>query len=318
MNVNCTDQHETYCFGIDVGGTTIKCGLFEVTGQLIDKWEIPTRTENNGSAILPDAAAAIAAKMKERQLSASEVFGIGIGIPGPVNEAGEVPAAVNLHWGYVHIVNEMQSLTGLKVKAANDANAAALGEMWKGGGAGYQNVCLVTLGTGVGGGIVHDGKIVVGSHGGAGELGHIHVSDSITKQCNCGNYGCLEQVASATGITNLAKSYLQTSTAPSVLRDADISAKAVFDAVKAQDTLAMEIGEQFGKYLGVALAHTASVLDPDIFIIGGGVSKAGTILIDYVQKYYTKYAFIPSKNTPFALAQLGNDAGIYGAAKLVC
>lgn len=313
-----TNHNTTYCFGIDVGGTTIKCGLFEVTGELLDKWEIPTRTENKGSAILPDIAAAIAAKMEEHQFPNQKIAGIGLGIPGPVNEAGEIPAAVNLHWGYVHLVNEMQALTGLKVKAANDANAAALGEMWKGGGVGYQNVCLVTLGTGVGGGIVHNGQIVVGSHGGAGEIGHIHVSDSITQQCNCGNYGCLEQVASATGITNLAKSYLQNTATPSLLRETDISAKTVFDAVKAKDTLAMEIAEQFGKYLGLALAHTASVLDPDIFVIGGGVSKAGTILIDYVQKYYTQYAFIPSKHTPFALAQLGNDAGIYGAAKLVC
>jgi len=306
-----------YCFGIDVGGTTVKCGLFDVKGTVIDKWEIPTRTENNGSNILPDVAATIADKIREKSLDRDEIAGIGIGVPGPVNEEGEVPTAVNLHWGYVNLVAQMEKMTGLEVKAGNDANVAALGEMWKGGGAGYHNVVLVTLGTGVGGGIINDSKIVVGSHGAGGEIGHIHVTDSLTQKCNCGNCGCLEQVASATGITFLANRRLEADSTPSILRGGEISAKTVFDAVKQNDAVAIEIAEEFGKYLGLALANIAGVTDPDIFVIGGGVSKAGPVLLDYIVKYYREYAFLSCKDTPFALAELGNDAGIYGAARLV-
>lgn len=306
-----------YCFGIDVGGTTIKCGLFDVKGTVLDKWEIKTRTENNGCNILPDVADTIADKIREKNLDRDEIAGIGLGVPGPVNEEGEVPAAVNLHWGYVHLVSQMERLTGLEVKAGNDANVAALGEMWKGGGAGYHNVVLVTLGTGVGGGIINNGQIITGTHGAGGEIGHIHVTDSLDTKCNCGNCGCLEQVASATGITFLAKRRLAKDDKPSTLRGANLSAKAVFDAVKKNDEVAIEIAEEFGRYLGAALANIAGVTDPDIFVIGGGVSKAGPVLLEFIQKYYKKYAFMACKETPFALAELGNDAGIYGAAKLV-
>ncbi len=306
-----------YCFGIDVGGTTIKCGLFDVKGEVLDKWEILTRKENHGSYILPDVAETIADKIREKDLDREEIAGIGIGIPGPVNAEGEVLAAVNLHWGYVHIVDQMERLTGLQVKAGNDANVAALGEMWKGGGAGYHNVVLVTLGTGVGGGIITNGNVIAGAHGAGGEIGHIHVTDSVEMDCNCGNRGCLEQVASATGITYLATRRLGKDDAPSILRGRELSAKAVFDAVKENDPIALEIAEEFGRYLGLALANIAGVVDPEIFVIGGGVSKAGPVLLAYIQKYYRQYAFLPCKETAFALAELGNDAGIYGAAKLV-
>lgn len=308
---------KNYCFGIDIGGTTVKCGLFQVSGEVVDKWEIPTRTENNGANILPDVAASIAAKIQERKLDKEEIAGVGVGVPGPVNEAGEIPCAVNLHWGYVNLVKELGGLTGLPVKAGNDANVAALGEMWKGGGAGYQNVIMVTLGTGVGGGIIVGGKIVTGSNGAGGEIGHVHVEDTIEDACNCGNKGCLEQVASATGIVRLAKEALAASDKASILREQEVTAKAVFDAVKAEDELAKEVAERFGKYLGKALAVFAGVVDPQVYVIGGGVSKAGTILLDYIQKYYKEYAFSACKNAVFALAKLGNDAGIYGAAKLI-
>lgn len=308
---------KNYCFGIDIGGTTVKCGLFQVSGEVVDKWEIPTRTENNGANILPDVAASIAAKIQERKLDKEEIAGVGVGVPGPVNEAGEIPCAVNLHWGYVNLVKELGDLTGLPVKAGNDANVAALGEMWKGGGAGYQNVIMVTLGTGVGGGIIVGGKIVTGSNGAGGEIGHVHVEDAIEDACNCGNKGCLEQVASATGIVRLAKEALAASDKASILREQEVTAKAVFDAVKAEDELAKEVAERFGKYLGKALAVFAGVVDPQVYVIGGGVSKAGTILLDYIQKYYKEYAFSACKNAAFALAKLGNDAGIYGAAKLI-
>ena len=306
-----------YCFGIDVGGTTVKCGLFSVKGDILDKWEIPTRTENNGVNILPDVAAAIDAKIQEKGIARDTIAGVGVGIPGPVNEDGAVICAVNLHWGYVELEKELEKLTGLTVKAGNDANVAALGEMWKGGGAGYHNVVMVTLGTGVGGGLMVNGKSVTGTHGAGGEIGHIHVEDDETLSCNCGNQGCLEQYASATGVVRLANRMLEATDKASVLRNEEVTAKAVFDAAKAGDELAMEVAEKFGKYLGTALAVIAGVVDPEVFVIGGGVSKAGKILLDYVEKYYKKYVFQGSRDCAFALAELGNDAGICGAAKLV-
>ena len=306
-----------YCFGIDVGGTTVKCGLFDVSGALLDKWEIPTRTENDGINILPDVAQTIAEKIGQKGLDREEIAGIGVGVPGPVNEAGEVPCAVNLHWGYVNIAGDLERLTGFPVKAGNDANVAALGELWKGGGAGHHSMIMVTLGTGVGGGIIINDKIVAGAHGAAGEIGHAHVEDAITDPCNCGNCGCLEQVASATGIVRLANEILASTTAPSVLRNRKVTAKAVWDAVKEGDALAIQVAERFGTYLGKALAVFAAVADPEIIVIGGGVSKAGEILLDYVTAPYQKYAFSACRETEFALATLGNDAGICGAARMV-
>lgn len=306
-----------YCFGIDVGGTTVKCGLFDVSGALLDKWEIPTRTENDGINILPDVAQTIAEKIGQKGLDREEIAGIGVGVPGPVNEAGEVPCAVNLHWGYVNIAGDLERLTGFPVKAGNDANVAALGELWKGGGAGHHSMIMVTLGTGVGGGIIINDKIVAGAHGAAGEIGHAHVEDSITDPCNCGNCGCLEQVASATGIVRLANEILASTKAPSVLRNRKVTAKAVWDAVKEGDALAVQVAERFGTYLGKALAVFAAVADPEIIVIGGGVSKAGEILLDYVTTPYQKYAFSACRETEFALATLGNDAGICGAARMV-
>ena len=306
-----------YCFGIDIGGTTVKCGLFNVKGDILEKWEIPTRTENNGVNILPDVAAAINGKIAEKKIDRAEIAGVGVGIPGPVGEDGAVLCAVNLHWGYVQLEDQLERLLGVPVKAGNDANVAALGEMWKGGGAGYHNVVMVTLGTGVGGGIIVNGKIITGTHGAGGEIGHIHVEDDETESCNCGCQGCLEQYASATGVVRLANRMLASSDQPSILREGEVSAKTVFDAVKAGDALAQEIAEQFGKYLGSALSVVAGVVDPEVFVIGGGVSKAGQVLLDYIEKYFKKYAFSGCKGCLFTLAELGNDAGICGAARLV-
>ena len=312
-----------YVFGIDVGGTSVKCGLFQTDGTLLEKWEIPTRTENGGSEILPDIAKSVKAKMAEKGIAADDVAGVGIDVPGPVNDKGELSIAVNLNWGYKNIVKELSDeLGGMAVKAANDANAAALGEMWAGGGKGSKNLVMVTLGTGVGGGIIVDGKIVAGAHGAGGEVGHACVEPEEEAVCNCGNHGCLEQMTSATGIVRLAKKYLASHDTPSSLRERgeSISAKAVFDAVKANDAVAMEIAEEFGRYLGYALANLATfacVVDPEVIVVGGGVSKAGQILIDGVAKYYREAAFIACKDTPIVLASLGNDAGIYGAAKML-
>ena len=307
-----------YCFGIDVGGTSVKCGLFQTDGTLADKWEIPTRTENQGENILPDVAEAIRNKMQERGIDKADVAGVGIGIPGPINTKGEAACAVNLYWGFKPVAKELSELTGLPAKAGNDANVAALGEAWKGAAAGAQNVVMATLGTGVGGGIIVDGKIVAGHHGAGGEIGHANIDHSETEKCNCGNSDCLEQYASATGIVRVARQILESSSETSTLRGIEkLTAKDVLDAFKAGDVLAGKIMEQVGDKLGGALAFIAAVVDPEAIVIGGGVSKAGQPLIDCIQKYYRQYAFSLCKDTPMVIASLGNDAGIYGAAKMV-
>lgn len=307
-----------YCFGIDVGGTSVKCGLFQTDGVLLEKWEIPTRTENQGENILPDVAETIKNKIQERGIDKEDVAGVGIGIPGPINGKGEAACAVNLYWGFKPVAQELSELTGLNAKAGNDANVAALGEAWKGAAAGAQNVILATLGTGVGGGIIVDGKIVAGHHGAGGEIGHANMNHEESERCNCGNQGCLEQYASATGIVRVAREVLASSEENSTLRELEeITAKDVLDAFKAGDAAAVRTMEKVGDKLGGALAIFAAVVDPETIVIGGGVSKAGQPLIDCIQKYYKKYAFSLCKDTPIVIASLGNDAGIYGAAKLV-
>lgn len=303
-------------FGIDVGGTSIKCGLFSIDGSVLDKWEIATNVSENGSHIIPDIAASVNGKIEEKKIDKNDVGGIGIGVPGPVDKDGIVLVAVNLHWGKKDIADEMMKLTGVKTVVGNDANVAALGEMWQGGGKGSSSLIMVTLGTGVGGGIIVDGKIVVGAHGAGGEIGHANVQPGYQTACNCGNHGCLEQFASATGIVHLAEKYLADYKGNTSLTASELSAKSVFDAYKEGDQAAAAIAEEFGAYLGRALAIFAGVTDPEIFVIGGGVSKAGDILIQVVRKYYREAAFTASKDTPLVLAKLGNDAGIYGAAKL--
>ena len=307
-----------YAFGIDIGGTTVKCGFFNSDGTFVEKWEIPTRKEDGGARILPDIAEAIKAKLAEHNVGMDDVEGIGVGVPGPVLDDGVVNGCVNLGWGAFDIDEEMRKYIDLPVFAGNDANAAALGEVWKGGGGGKENVVVVTLGTGVGGGIIVNGRILSGSHGAGGEIGHLHMNDNETEKCGCGNYGCLEQYASATGIARLANRKLASCSKPSVLRNAkSMNAKVVFDAVKAGDEIACEVAEEFGEILGKGLANVADVINPELYVIGGGVSKAGQIVIDYVKKNYKKYVFHGSRGTEFTLATLGNDAGIYGSAKLV-
>ena len=307
-----------YLFGVDLGGTTVKIGLFTPDGEVVDKWEIPTIKENEGKQILPDIAKSCLNKLNEKGISKEDVSGLGIGVPGPVNDDGFCNKAVNLGWnGMVDLEGDLHELTGFHVKGGNDANVAALGEVWKGGAEGYDDVVMVTLGTGVGGGVISKGKIMVGATGAAGEIGHIHVKDGEEITCGCGNKGCLEQYASATGIVRLANEALAKSDEPSVLRNGEVSAKTVFDAVKAGDSLAIKVAEEFGEYLGKGLAATACVINPEVFVIGGGVSKAGEIIFKFVEENYRKYVFHASRGAKFVLATLGNDAGIYGAAKLV-
>ena len=303
-----------YCFGVDIGGTTVKLGLFTTEGEIVDKWEIKTRTENQGEAVLPDIAAALNEKLEEKQIPKDEVEGIGVGVPAPVDSEGVVQNTANLGWGYKEVKREMEELSGMKAEIGNDAN---VGEMWLGAGKGRKNIIMVTLGTGVGGGIIIDGKPLVGAHGAGGEIGHLCVNYEETDHCGCGNTGCLEQYASATGITRLANIRLAKDDKASVLRGQEVSAKTVFDAVKADDEVAKEIAEEFGKYLGHAMANLAAVADPSAIVIGGGVSKAGEVLLQYVEKNFKEKAFFANKDTEFVLATLGNDAGICGAAKLI-
>lgn len=306
-----------YVFGVDIGGTTVKLGLFDVEGNLLDKWEIPTRTQDSGSHILPDIADSIRNKIDEKKIDEEMIAGVGVGAPGPIDSEGVVHRAVNLGWETFSIKETLEGILHMPVMAGNDANVAALGEMWKGGGQGSNDLIVVTLGTGVGGGIIIGGKMLTGATGAGGEIGHIHVEDSETESCGCGNKGCLEQYASATGITRLANRKLKESDKDSILRQGEVSAKTVFDAVKEKDALAMEVAEEFGKYLGDGLAVIAGVVNPEAIVIGGGVSKAGEILMDYIKPHYEKNVFHGSKDVKFSLATLGNDAGIYGAAKLV-
>ena len=306
-----------YVFGVDIGGTTVKLGYFDTAGNLLDKWEITTRKEDQGSNILPDVAASIEKKIKDAGIQREDIIGVGVGAPGPIDNDGVVYKAANLGWGVFSIKDTLEDILRLPVMAGNDANVAALGEMWKGGGQGYKDLVVVTLGTGVGGGIIVNGKMLTGVRGAGGEIGHIHVENDEQDCCGCGNKGCLEQYASATGVTRLARKKLESTTQETVLRNTTLSAKSIFDAVKAKDPVAMEIADQFGQYLGVGLAAVACVTNPEAFVIGGGVSKAGPVLFDYIKPYYQKAVFHASRDAKFELATLGNDAGIYGAAKLV-
>ena len=308
-----------YAYGIDIGGTTVKIGLFTAQGELEKKWEIPTRREENGAYILTDIAEAIRQENESRSLDNSAVDGIGIGVPGPVLQDTIVNCCANLGWGVRNVAQEMTQLTGISnVKAGNDANVAALGEMWKGGGQGHRNIVMVTLGTGVGGAVIVDGQIVPGAFGAGGEIGHMRVRTDENILCGCGKKGHLEQYASATGVVRKAKEVLGGSDMPSVLRDLpQVRSKEIFDAAKAGDKLALSIVEFVGEMLGAAMSCISSVVDPEVFVFGGGVSKAGPILIDTIRKYFVEYAFHASEKAEFELAKLGNDAGMYGAVKMV-
>lgn len=307
-----------YGFGVDIGGTTVKIGLFETNGTLVDKWEITTRKEDEGSHILEDVAKSIKDKLAEKSIDASEVQGVGVGVPGPVKSDGVVNRCVNLGWGVYNVEAALSELTGFKVKVGNDANVAALGEMWMGGGKGHSNVIMVTLGTGVGGGIIVDGKMISGAHGAGGEIGHITVDYEETDKCGCGKCGCLEQYASATGIVRMAKKTLaKTTKATTLTKFENLTAKDIFDEAKNNDVVAMELVETLGGVLGYACANIAAVADPEVFVIGGGVSKAGQILIDTISRHFAEQCFHACSTTEFALAELGNDAGMYGCMQMI-
>ncbi|MCQ2422317.1 MAG: ROK family glucokinase [Lachnospiraceae bacterium] len=305
-------------FGIDIGGTTVKCGVFTEKGDLLDKWEIPTDRTNGGENILSDVAKSVLNKAEEMKLDRKDILGLGIGVPGPVLADGTVLRCANLGWGIVNVREAMEALISMPVFVGNDANIAALGEAWKGGGRGYDSILMITLGTGVGGGLILNGKIVCGSNGAAAEIGHIIVNPEETDTCGCGGHGHLEQYASATGIVRMAKKALLDESVDTALRTyIPLTAKDIFDEAKKGDETAMMLVDKLGSYLALAMTHVAAVADPKAFVIGGGVSRAGRILTDAIERHYNDNIMKALQNKEIRLAELGNDAGIYGAASMV-
>ncbi len=306
-----------YGFGVDIGGTTVKIAWFEESGKMLSEWEIPTVKEKDGQRILPDVAASLEQFMQKNGVARENVIGIGVGVPGPVNSKSVVNRCVNLGWGVKDIASELTALTGLPVKAGNDANVAALGEYWQGSGKDYSSLVMATLGTGVGGGIVMDGMLLHGAHGCGGEIGHIVLNREETEACGCGKKGCAEQYCSATGLTRLAQKRLEQDDAPSALRQLPkLEARDVFAASGQGDALASEILERYYDYLGEFLADLCATVDPEVVVLGGGVCKAGDVLLSGIRRYFDRYAFHATRGVEFTVAKLGNSAGSYGAFKL--
>lgn len=310
-----------YLFGIDIGGTTCKIGLFDEEGNLLEKWQIPTEKTGGEKKVFSDLAQALNDKMKENSISREQILGVGAGVPASVSHDGFVQKCPALGWARFNVSESLGKELGFPVFSGNDANLAAAGEAWKGSPDSYEDAVFVTLGTGVGGGIIHQGKILEGFHGCGGELGHIKVNPHETESCGCSGKGCLQQYASATGIADMAGKAMQKAEKGGegtyLFGIEGITAKDVFDGAKKGDELCCSVVEKFGEILGRALAGVCVVFDPEVVIIGGGVSAAGQIIIDVVEKYYRKWAFEPCSDMKFVLATLGNDAGIYGCAKMV-
>lgn len=304
-----------YGFGVDLGGTTVKLAFFNEGGDMLAKWEIPTVTDNGGAGILPDIAAAVLGFLQDRCISKTEVLGIGIGVPGAVDKNGVVSACDNLGWGRTAVEKQLEDLTGLPVKADNDANVAALGECWKGSGS--ENMVFITLGTGVGGGIILDGKPLRGANGAAGEIGHLVLNRDEKRLCGCGKRGCAEQYCSATGVVRLAEAYLEKTGEASILRDVPLTCKAVFDAAGQGDTAAQAVLEQVYELLAELIANVCNLLNPEKVVIGGGVSRGGQPLLDGIRRHFGRFIYHACRDVEFALATLGNDAGTYGAFKLL-
>ncbi|PLR76947.1 glucokinase [Bacillus sp. V3-13] len=316
---------EKWIAGVDLGGTTTKLAFINLYGEIIHKWEIPTDTTNGGKNITTNIAKAIDQKLNELDQPKEKLLGIGMGAPGPVNlTTGVIYEAVNLGWKHEYPLKDLLEVeTSLPAVIDNDANCAALGEMWKGAGNGAKDLVCVTLGTGVGGGVIANGDIVQGVNGAAGEIGHITSVITGGAPCNCGKTGCLETVASATGIVRIASEKLQAAEGKGELfeiftRTGAISAKDVFEAAAKQDPLAEQVVAEVAFHLGLALASIANTLNPEKIVLGGGVSKAGDILLNPVREHFANHAFPRiAKTTQLALATLGNDAGVIGAAWLV-
>ncbi len=304
-----------YGFGVDVGGTTVKIAFFDETGLLLDKWEIPTNTAENGKAIMPDIAASIAGYLENHNIARETILGIGLGVPAPVDASGFAEPCVNLGWPAQNVSQALSELTGFPVRSGNDATNAALGECWK-GGHNCDNMVFATLGTGVGGGIVIDGRVMHGVHGSGAEIGHMPLRVDAEDLCNCGKRGCAELYCSANGLVRVAGKIMETDDTPSPLRDRKLTAKGIFDAGKENDPLALKILDRYYRYLAEFLANICQVIDPEVVVLGGGVSRAGQMLIDGIVPYFRELVVFGAKNIRFEIATLANDAGAYGAFKL--
>lgn len=310
--------------GIDLGGTTTKFAIMKPQGEIQQRWSIQTDVLNDGNNIIPNIIDSINHHLQLYQMSAKQLQGIGIGTPGSVDyQTGTVDSAFNLNWDRPMALKEQIELhTNIPVQVENDANVAALGERWLGAGKNADNVAFVTLGTGVGGGIIINGQIVHGQGGSAGEIGHMTINPQ-GYRCTCGKRGCLETVASATGIVHVARDYAQEYAGDSELKASldngdDLTAKDVFDLAKQNDPLALKVTSAVCDQLGLALSIVAVTINPQYIIIGGGVSNAGDFLLQRVQESYNRYVFSSvKKTTTLTLATLGNEAGVIGAASLI-
>lgn len=310
---------------IDLGGTSVKMAIVTQEGEIQHKWSIRTNIIEEGRHIIPEIIASIQEQLRLLQLESTDFLGVGIGTPGMVDvEQGTVIGAYNLNWTKKQaIAQQINDGLQLPCYVDNDANVAALGEQWQGAGDNESDVVMVTLGTGVGGGVVINHQLVHGASGAAGEIGHITIDPHIDIACTCGKIGCLEAVASATGIVNLARKYSMEYAGDSSLKERidngeDVDAKDIFEASKSNDPYANHIVDRFAKYLGLACSHIANTLNPQRIVLGGGVSSAGEYLREKVEHYYQQYTFPQIRNvTTINLATLGNDAGILGAAQIV-
>ena len=299
--------------GIDLGGTNIKGAVVNEQGEIIRQSTCPTHAEQGAEAVTATIADMI------RDLAKGEdIAGVGLGCPGTVDDnCGTVVYACNLGWINYDVRSALKKMTGFSVRLVNDANAAALAEVVAGAAKGAQSAVMVTLGTGVGGGIVIEGQLLHGAHGSGAELGHMVLNRDETAVCGCGKRGCVEQYCSASGIVRMAKLALEASDEESSLRSLDkMTCKDIFDAGRAGDKLALAVLDQYYAYMGEFLANVCNVVNPEVVVLGGGVSKAGTVLLDGLRPYFHKYVFHAAANVEFALAALGNDAGAYGAFKL--
>jgi len=317
---------EKWLVGVDIGGTTTKIAFIQDHGEIVEKWEIPTDNENQGKYITNNISISIKQKLVEHHMDINHLKGVGVGAPGPANiETGMIENTPNLAWHDHYPLRELlEKDLELPVIINNDANCAALGEMWKGAGEGAKDLVCITLGTGVGGGVIANGEIVQGIRGAAGEIGHITSIPEGGVPCNCGKSGCLETIASATGIVRLAmeriksQSNRQSALTKLYREKGRITAENVVDLARVGDKIAQDVLNDVSFHLGFALANIANTLNPHKLIIGGGVSKAGDILLKPLKDYVQKFSFPPvAASTELALAKLGNNAGVIGAAWMV-
>ncbi|KAF1304254.1 MULTISPECIES: ROK family glucokinase [Enterococcus] len=309
--------------GIDLGGTTVKFAIMTVDGDIQQKWSIETNILDDGSHIVPDIIESINHHLNLYDMKADDFLGIGMGTPGSVDrEKGTVVGAYNLNWTTIQPVRQqIEEGTGIRFTLDNDANVAALGERWKGAGENNPDVVFITLGTGVGGGIIAEGKLLHGVAGCAGEVGHITV-DPHGFECTCGKRGCLETVSSATGVVrvarHLAEEYAGDSELKKRLDDGqDISSKDVFESAEKDDPFALMVVDKVCFYLGLACGNLGNTLNPSSVVLGGGVSAAGEFLRSRVENYFKEFTFPQVRNsTQIKLAELGNEAGVIGAGSL--